>query len=95
MIPKGIPVIEAAMWSIFTSLPQPLMAVPAAIFVRTFAQALCPGLGFAAGAMLWVGFTELLMEAIQESGWKTSISACGVGAAMMATMQVVVKGATL
>ena len=37
LVPRGVRVRSAAAWSIFSSLPQPLMAVPAFLFVETFA----------------------------------------------------------
>lgn len=63
LVPRGTPVWKAALWSIFSSLPQPLMAVPAFLFVATFAQLLPIGLGVAAGAMIWMVFAEIVPEA--------------------------------
>lgn len=61
--PRGVSVAACAGWSIFSSLPQPLMAVPAFLFVETFRKALPYGLGFAAGAMVFMVLEELLPEA--------------------------------
>jgi len=64
LIPRGIGVWNAALWSIFTSLPQPLMAVLAYLFVEIFEQFLPIGLGIAAGAMIWMVFAELIPESL-------------------------------
>jgi zinc transporter ZupT len=61
--PRGKTVLACAGWSIFSSLPQPLMAVPAFLFVDAFRTALPYGLGFAAGAMVFMVLEELLPEA--------------------------------
>ena len=66
MIPKGTTPWKAVWWSIFSSLPQPLMAVPAFLFVETFREYLPFGLGLAAGAMIWMVFAELIPEALQK-----------------------------
>ncbi|MEX2210982.1 MAG: ZIP family metal transporter [Gaiellaceae bacterium] len=64
LVPRGVSVARAAAWSVFSSLPQPLMAVPAFVFVETFEPVLPFGLGFAAGAMLGMVAAELLPEAL-------------------------------
>ncbi|MCC6001933.1 MAG: ZIP family metal transporter [Pararhodobacter sp.] len=77
MVPRGARVWQAAGWSVFSSLPQPLLAVPAFLFVLAFAPWLPVGLGLAAGAMLWMVFSELLPEAQQELG--ASLGNAGLG----------------
>ncbi|MBW3535992.1 MAG: ZIP family metal transporter [Gemmatimonadetes bacterium] len=64
--PQGVSVARCAGWSVFSSLPQPLMAVPAFLFVEVFRPALPWGLGFAAGAMVFMVLVELLPEAFQQ-----------------------------
>lgn len=74
LVPRGTPVWKAGAWSIFTSLPQPLMAVPAYLFVLAFEPWLPVGLGLAAGAMIWMVFAELIPDALD----RISGSAAGV-----------------
>jgi zinc transporter, ZIP family len=61
--PRGASVLACVGWSIFSSLPQPIMAVPSFMFVETFRKALPFGLGFAAGAMVFMVLEELLPDA--------------------------------
>ncbi len=60
---NGVSVPRCAGWSIVSSLPQPVMAVPAFLFVEAFAPALPYGIGFAAGAMVFMVMLEILPEA--------------------------------
>lgn len=63
--PQGTSLVRCVGWSVFSSLPQPLMAVPAFLFVEAFRAALPYGLGFAAGAMVFMVLVELLPDAYE------------------------------
>ena len=67
LVPRGATVRSAAGWSVFSSLPQVLIAPLAFLFVEQFTPFLPGGLGFAAGAMIWMVFSELLPEAIHDA----------------------------
>jgi zinc transporter ZupT len=85
LVPRGQSVRSAAGWSIFSSLPQPLLAVPAFLFVEAFASILPAALGFAAGAMVWMVARELLPEALsQTSRARVAVAAAAAFAAMLA-----------
>ncbi len=76
---NGVSVPRCAGWSIVSSLPQPVMAVPAFLFVEAFAPALPYGIGFAAGAMVFMVLLEILPEAYgkgsaREIGTLTTLS---------------------
>jgi zinc transporter ZupT len=87
LVPRGVRVRTAAWWSIFSSLPQPLLAVPAYLFVEAFTSILPAALGFAAGAMAWMVATELLPEATQRLPRLRVLETAGVAFAAMFAFQ--------
>jgi len=66
MVSKGESVRQALLWSIYSSLPQTLAAVPAFLFVEAFTPCLPVAMGFAAGSMIWVVFSELIPDALAD-----------------------------
>lgn len=87
LIPRGTSPAKAAWWSIFSSLPQPLMAVPAFLFVEIFRTYLPMGLGFAGGAMIWMVFAELIPDANEESNTSTVATTITISIALMIIFQ--------
>ncbi|MGM0536228.1 MAG: ZIP family metal transporter [Pseudomonadota bacterium] len=90
LVPRGTPVWKASIWAIFTSLPQPLMAVPAYLFVDTFRPLLPVGLGLAAGAMIWMVFSELFPEALEKVRSSSAATAVTLAFAAMMAFQMLV-----
>lgn len=62
---EGVPVSRCILWAIFSSLPQPIAAIPALLAVSFFQQLLPYALAFAAGAMGFLVFTELIPEGLE------------------------------
>jgi zinc transporter, ZIP family len=85
LVPHGASARAAAGWSIVSSLPQPLVAVPAFLFVATFTAMLPAALGFAAGAMAWIAVRDLVPDALAHAPRRTvALDATGAFAAMFA-----------
>jgi zinc transporter, ZIP family len=63
LVPRGIPVWQAALWSVFSSL----MAIPAYLAVSALESFLPIGFGIAAGAMIWMVFAELIPDAEKDA----------------------------
>jgi zinc transporter ZupT len=91
LVPRGVGWVRAAWWSVFSSLPQPLMAVPAFLFVELFRTLLPYGLGFAAGAMIWMVFSELVPDALEEASSNLVAVVVTVSVAAMVAFQVLIR----
>lgn len=77
----GVSTKNCALVSILTSLPQPIMAVPAALLAWVFEPLLPIGLGFAGGAMIYLVVAELIPDAMEEGGnqltaWGVMVGLC-------------------
>jgi zinc transporter, ZIP family len=92
LVPRGASVAAAAWWSVFSSLPQPLIAPLAYLFVEQFSPFLAAGLGFAAGAMAWLVFAELLPDARAELPLRSLLVWLGGSLAAMSLLQGLLLG---
>ncbi|XP_075476337.1 putative zinc transporter At3g08650 [Primulina tabacum] len=86
---RGVSPQNAMLWSVITSLPQPLVAVPSFICADAFNKFLPFATGFAAGCMIWMVITEILPEGFKETSPSQVASAATLSVAFMEALSVV------
>ena len=64
---NGASVMRCVLFAVLTSMPQPIVAVPAFLLVSVFQPVLAASLGFAGGAMIFLVISELLPESFEAS----------------------------
>jgi len=94
LVPRGVSAPLAALIATLTSVPQPLLAVASFLFVESFGFLLPLGLAFAAGAMVYVCFHELLSEAAEQLGWTSALLATATSFLVMCRVIVALQAAT-
>ncbi|QCE12144.1 putative zinc transporter At3g08650 [Vigna unguiculata] len=80
---RGVSPQNAMLWSIITSLPQPIVAVPSFICADAFSKFLPFCTGFAAGCMIWMVIAEVLPDAFKEASASQVASAATLSVAFM------------
>ncbi|KAG6433562.1 hypothetical protein SASPL_105176 [Salvia splendens] len=80
---RGVSPQNAMIWSVITSLPQPLVAVPSFICADAFNMFLPFATGFAAGCMIWMVMAEVLPDGFKETSPSQVASAATLSVAFM------------
>jgi zinc transporter, ZIP family len=80
---RGASIARCAWYAVLTSLPQPILAVPAYMLTSLFQPLVGPSLGFAGGAMIFLVVSELLPESLAaasriEVGWAFTLGLVGM-----------------
>lgn len=89
LVPGGVRVLHAAGWSVLSSLPQPMVALPAFAFVASFDGFVPLGLGFAGGAMLWMVVAQVVPDALRATSRRAVAVALAASTLVMLALQVV------
>ncbi|KAL7083607.1 hypothetical protein ACP275_14G174300 [Erythranthe tilingii] len=80
---RGVSPHNAMLWSVITSLPQPIVAVPSFICADAFNKFLPFATGFAAGCMIWMVMAEVLPDGFKEASPSHVASAATLSVAFM------------
>jgi zinc transporter, ZIP family len=75
---RGASIWRCMGYAILTSVPQPLLAVPAFLLTSFFQPLVAPSLGFAGGAMIFLVMSELIPESLEscsrsETAWSVTL----------------------
>ncbi|KAF3334047.1 putative zinc transporter [Carex littledalei] len=89
---RGVSPQKAMLWSFITSLPQPIVAVPAFLCADAFNKVLPFCTGFAAGCMIWMVIAEVLPDAFKEANPSQVASAGTIAVAFMELLSTVLLG---
>jgi zinc transporter ZupT len=88
---QGISAKHSMLWSIFTSLPQPLVAVPAFLCAEAFTQVLPFCMGFAAGCMIWMVVAEVMPDSFRDASHSQVASAATLSVAFMEGLSAILE----
>ncbi|KAK8942839.1 putative zinc transporter [Platanthera zijinensis] len=91
---RGISPQNAMLWSVITSLPQPIVAVPSFLCADAFHKVLPFCTGFAAGCMIWMVIAEVLPDAFKEASPSKVASSGTLAVAFMETLGTVLQAFT-
>lgn len=86
---RGVSPQKAMLWSILTSLPQPIVAVPSYMCADAFHKFLPFATGFAAGCMIWIVVAEVLPDGFKEASPSHVASAATLSVAFMEALSAV------
>jgi zinc transporter ZupT len=80
---RGASLARCAWYAVLTSLPQPILAVPAFLLTSLVQPLVAPSLGFAGGAMIFLVVAELLPESLAaasrlEVAWAFTLGLVGM-----------------
>ncbi len=85
---EGVSGWKCVGWAIFSSLPQPIAAIPAFLAVQAFRPVLSFAFGLAAGAMFFLVLSEMIPESRSSEGQRlTSALAAMVGFLALMVLQ--------
>ncbi|KAL5991380.1 hypothetical protein ACLOJK_012288 [Asimina triloba] len=86
---RGVSPQNAMLWSVITSLPQPIVAVPSFICADAFQKFLPFCTGFAAGCMIWMVIAEVLPDGFKDATPSQVASAATLSVAFMEALSTV------
>lgn len=89
---QGLSAKQSLLWSIFTSLPQPLVAVPAFLCAEAFQKFLPFCMGFAGGCMIWMVMAEVMPDSFKDAGKSEVATAATLAVTFMEALSALLDG---